>query len=326
MRSKIREPVQSQSQSRVRDRFGAVLTASMSVLSVEAVLGGIALFVWGRTRESPDLPYSGSGVFLLVLMAPVMAAAGAALAALLSIGVVMPLLGVAGWFGRRFSGREAWWWVPVLAAALTFPSVLAVVVLVEADVLTGLGGWLAVTAALAATALVARRLLLPGRPHLSGGAMFLRVALYGTLAVVAVGTLAGIGLYAGIGYEPPRLGAEGVAGTWSDGKGGTLTLTTDGKATATRVETFELDDSFETVVHKCTGTGTWVYDPGAGPWSQEVAVFVDDCPLDTWEVFGTSEHPKLFAYIGDPDSWDLYILERVDHAAPSGPRKDEPVS
>ncbi|MEV5884888.1 hypothetical protein AB0L74_19520 [Streptomyces sp. NPDC052020] len=79
-------------------------------------------------------------------------------------------------------------------------------------------------------------------------------------------------------------------------------------------------------MHECTGTGTWEYDPGAGPWSQEVAVFVDDCPLDTWEVLGTSQQPKLFVYIGDPDGWDLYILERVGQAALSGPREGEPVS
>ncbi|MEU6577159.1 hypothetical protein [Streptomyces sp. NPDC046805] len=181
------------------------------------------------------------------------------------------------------------------------------------------------TAALTATALVARRLLLPDRPWLSGGAMFGRVALYGTLAVATAGALAGIALYAGLAYEPPRLGAEGVAGTWSDGKGGTLTLTADGKAMATRVKTFDLDDSFDTVVHKCTGTGTWKYDPGAGPWAQEVDVFVDGCQLDTWEVFGTFEHPKLFVYIGDPDNWDLYILRRREQAVPSGSRQDEPV-
>lgn len=101
-----------------------------------------------------------------------MAAAGAVLGALLSVGVVMPLLVVAGWLGRRLSGREAWWWVPALAAAGTAPPVLAAAVLVEAGLLAGLGGWLAVTAALAATALAARRLLLPDRPRLSGGAMF----------------------------------------------------------------------------------------------------------------------------------------------------------
>jgi hypothetical protein len=310
MRSELQEPVQMQ--ARVQDRFGAVLTASMSVLFVEAVIGAIALFVWGQTQESPGLPYTGMGMFFLIVGAPFVAAAGAFLGALLSVGVVMPLLAVAGWLGRRLSGCEAWWGVPALTAAGTAPPALAVAVLVEAGLLAGLGGWLAVTAALAVTALVARRLLLPDRPQLSGGAMFGRVALYGTLAVVTAGTLAGIGLYAGIGYEPPRLSTERVAGTWADGKGGTLILTADGKATATRVETFDFDDSFEPVVHKCTGTGTWAYDPGAGPWSQEVDVSVNECSMDTWEVFGTPEHPKLFVYVGDPDTWDLYILQRHD--------------
>ncbi|MFE7307173.1 hypothetical protein ACFU8A_21790 [Streptomyces sp. NPDC057546] len=289
-----------------------MLTASMSMLSVEAVIGSIALIVWGQTQESPGLPYNAMGIIFLVLMAPFVVAAGAAFAALLSVGVVMPLLVVAGWLGRRLSGREAWWWIPALAAAGTAPPALATTVLVEAGLLAGLGGWLAVTAALAVTALVARRLLLPDRPRLSGGAMFRCVALYGTLAVVTVGTLGGIGLYAGIGYEPPRLSTERIAGTWSDGKGGTLILTAHGEATATHVETFDLDDSFEPVVHECTGTGTWEYDPGTGPWSQEVDVSLNDCPMDTWEVFGSPEHPKLFVYIGDPDSWDLYILQRRD--------------
>ncbi|MFD8821784.1 hypothetical protein ACFV1C_05365 [Streptomyces sp. NPDC059605] len=296
----------------MRDRFGAVLTASMSVLSVEAVIGTIALIVWEQTQESPGLPYNALGIIFLIVLAPFIAVAGAALGALLSVGVVMPLLVVAGWLGRRFPGREAWWWVPVLAAAGTAPPALAVSALVEAGPLAGSGGWLAATAAVAVTALVARRLLLPDRPWLSGGAMFGWVALYGTLAVVTVGVLGVIGLYAGIGYEPPRLSTERVAGTWSDGKGGTLVLTADGRATATRIETFGLDDSFDPVVHECTGTGTWEYDPGTGPWSQEVGVSFDDCSMDTWKVFGSSEHPKLFVYIGDPDSWDLYILRRRD--------------
>ncbi|MEU2288592.1 hypothetical protein ABZ614_43105 [Streptomyces sp. NPDC013178] len=294
----------------MRDRFGAVLTASVSVLSVEAGIGAIALFVWVQTQESPGLSYNPLMAFFLFLIAPFVAAAGAALGSLLSVGVVMPLLVVAGWLGRRLSGREAWWWVPAAAAAGAAALTLAAAVFLEAGLLAGLGWWLAVTAALVAPALVARRLLLPDRPWLSGGVMFGRVALYGTLAVVTAGTLAGIGLHAGIGYEPPRLSTERVAGTWSDGKGGTLRLTADGKATATRVETFDLDDSLDPVVHKCTGTGTWEYDPGDGPWSQKVDVSVGDCSMDTWEVFGTPEHPKLFVYIGDPDSWDLYILQR----------------
>jgi hypothetical protein len=181
-------------------------------------------------------------------------------------------------------------------------------------VLAGLGGWLALTAALAVPALVARRLLLPDRPRISGGTMFLRVALFGTLAVVTAATLATLALYAGIGYEPPRLSAQRVAGTWSDGKGGTLVLTADGRATATGVRTFEWGDSSEQVVRECTGTGTWEYDPGDGPWSQEVGVSVDDdaCDMDGWQVFGTLEQPKLYVYIGDPDAWDLYVLRRHD--------------
>ncbi|MEU2930659.1 hypothetical protein ABZ636_37400 [Streptomyces sp. NPDC007251] len=307
------------------DRFGAVLAASMSVLFVEAVIGAIAFVVWGQTQERPGLSYNAMSVIFLVVMAPFGAAAGAACGARLSVGVVMPVLVVAGWLGRRLSRREAWWWVPALAATGTAPFALAAAMLARTGLLAGLGVWLAVTAALAATVLVARRLLLVDRPWLSGGAMFGRVALHGTLAVVAAGTLAGIGLWAGIGYEPPRLSTEQVTGTWSDARGGTLILTADGGATATRVETFaDSDDVLEPVVHRCTGTGTWEYTRGTGPWSQEVDVSVDDCPMDTWEVFGTREHPKLYVYIGDPDNWNLYILQRRGRPLSFGSRRDEP--
>ncbi|WP_406090224.1 hypothetical protein [Streptomyces sp. NBC_01013] len=309
MRSENRDP--GRTQLRVRDRFAAVVTTSMAVLFVEAVVATIALFVWTQVRESPYGPGLDTwGVFLLAVLAPLAAVAGAALGYLLSIGFVMPLLVVAGWAGRRFPGREAWWWVPALAAPATALPSLVVAVLGETGPWAGLGGWLAVTAVLAAAALVARRLLLPDRPRLTGGAMFGRVAWYGTLAVLTAGLLAGIGLYAGIAYEPPELSAQQIAGTWADGKGGTLILTADGRATANRVETFDADDSFEPVAHPCTGTGTWEYDPGLGPWTQSVAVSVGDCSMDTWEVFGTNGHPKLFVYVEHPDSWGLYVLRR----------------
>ncbi|MFJ2645869.1 hypothetical protein ACIO1C_03920 [Streptomyces sp. NPDC087420] len=289
-----------------------MLTASVSVLCVEAVLGAIALFVQEQTYENAGLPHHPMAVLLLIVAAPFLAVAGAVLGALLSVGLVMPVLVVAAWLGRRLSG-EAWRWVPATAAAVTTPPALAAAVLAETGLLPGLGLWLVTTAALTATALVARRLLLPDRPRLSGGVMFGRVVLYGTLAVVTAVTLAGIGLFAGIGYEPPRLSAERVTGTWSDGRGGTLVLTPDGTATATGVETFA-DDFIDPVMRECTSTGTWEYDPGNGPWAQEVAVSADNCPTVTWEIFGTPEHPKLFVHIGDPDSWDLYILQRRDHA------------
>ncbi|MEV7567499.1 hypothetical protein [Streptomyces tanashiensis] len=139
------------------------------------------------------------------------------------------------------------------------------------------------------------------------------MALYGTPAVVTALALAWVALFAGIGYEPPRLDAEQIAGTYSDGKGGTLVLAPDGRATATRVDTFDFDDSFDSFKpqnHPCTGTGTWTYDPADGPYSQQVDVSVDACPvaMESWSVYGTREHPKLYVFIGDPDSWELYTL------------------
>ncbi|MFE0640965.1 hypothetical protein ACFW2Y_04990 [Streptomyces sp. NPDC058877] len=313
MRSEIQMPVSVRARGRAKDRFGAVLTASVSVLFVEAVIGITANFTWEQTQERPPLPYNALGLAVLVIAAPFIAALGAVLGTLVTVGAVMPLLSAASWLGRRFSGREAWWWVPVTTAAATAPPTLALALLTEAGVVACSGGWLAVTAALTAPALVARRLLLPGRPALSGTTMFGRIALYGTLAAVTAWTLAGIALYAGIGYEPPRLSTEQIAGTYSDGKGGILTLAPDGTATATRVDTFAFDDSldpFEPQVHACTGTGTWAYDPADGPRSQQVDVTVDACPvgMGNWGVYGTREHPKLYVFIGDPDAWELYVL------------------
>ncbi|MFC9398145.1 hypothetical protein ACFTWS_34065 [Streptomyces sp. NPDC057027] len=312
MRSEMQAPEadHAQAQLRVKDRFGAVLTASVSVLLVEAAIGMFANFVWEQTQENPPLPYNA----LTVIAVPFLAAAGAALGALVTVSLIMPLLAAAAWLGRTFSGSEVWWWVPAVTAATTAPPVLAVAILGEAGLLAAFGGWLTVATTLAVPALVARRLLLPNRPPLSGRTMFGRIALYGTLATVTAFTLVGIALYSGIGYVPPRLDAERIAGTYTDGKNGTLVLSPDGKATATRVDTFSYDsiDSFEPDTHECTGTGTWAYDPGDGPYSQQVDVSIESCPvaMDSWSVYGTREHPKLYVFIGDPDSWDLYTLRR----------------
>ncbi|MGW6396437.1 hypothetical protein ACWFR1_39420 [Streptomyces sp. NPDC055103] len=288
-----------------------MVTASVSVLLVEAVIGMTAVLVWEQTEEAPALPYHALG---LVIAVPFMVLVGAVLGALVTVSTVMPLLTLAAWLGRTLSGREAWWWVPAATAAATAPAVLAVALLTEAGFLACLAGWLTATTALATPGLVARRLLLPDRPPLSGREMFGRVALYGTLAAVTAFTLAGVALFAGIGYEPPLLNAEQIAGTYSDGKGGTLTLSPDGKAVATHVDTFGFDpvDSFEPVVRKCTGTGTWAYDPVDGPYTQQVNVSIDACSfaMDSWSVYGTHEHPKLYVFVGDPDAWELYTLRR----------------
>ncbi|MER7728094.1 hypothetical protein [Streptomyces sp. NPDC096323] len=46
------------------------------------------------------------------------------------------------------------------------------------------------------------------------------------------------------------------------------------------------------------------------PWSPEGCYCWTVGGSRTWEVYGSSEHPKLFVFIGDPDSWDLYALRR----------------
>jgi hypothetical protein len=116
------------------------------------------------------------------------------------------------------------------------------------------------------------------------------------------------GLSAGFGYAPPRLSTQRVAGTWTDGKGGSLVLTADGTVTAIGVRLFDFDD-----VHTCTGAGTWSYNEGAPVWSQGVSVSVAGCDMETtWQVLGTAEHPKLYVFIGDPDEENLYVLRHRD--------------
>ncbi|MEU9704074.1 hypothetical protein [Streptomyces sp. NPDC047981] len=307
------------------DRFGAAFTASFSVLFFEAVIGAIVFFVWMETQEVPALGYNLFNILFLFVMGLVAVAAGAVGAALLSAGVVIPLVAVAGWLGRKVSGRDVWWWIPLLAAVggtlpgLVFASMVPAGF--PANVESGLIGWFIGAAALGVPALVVRRLVLPDRPRVSGIAMFGRVALYGTLGVVVTGAFAGAALYAGIGYEPPRLTAERLAGTWSDGMGGRITFTADGKVTADGVRTFGFRDDRDDAGRPCAGAGTWVHDPGDGAWSQNVEVSVDACKgsLGPWEVFGTPEHPKLYVLVGDPDAWDLYILEPDDQP------REEPV-
>ncbi|MEU3610419.1 hypothetical protein AB0E83_34035 [Streptomyces sp. NPDC035033] len=304
----------------VRDRLPAVLVTSMAVQLAEAAIGTVALFVWERTLETPGRSFSAMGLFLLAAAAPFVVAAGAVVALVLSAVCVAPLTAAAGWLGRRFSGREAWWWVPPAAAAGTAPPVLAAALWKGIGPLPALVCWGVAAVGLAVPVLVVRRLVLPDRPRVSGRAMLGGVAVYGTLAVVTAWAAAGAALEAGAGYEPPRLDARRIAGTWSDGRGGTLTLTAGGGATAVRVAAFGPDDDVEQMTASCDGAGTWTYTPGRSPWSQEVVVAVDGCDLAPWGVYGTPERPKLFVYAGDPDLGDLYVLRRDPEGGSGGDR------
>ncbi|MGW4161481.1 hypothetical protein [Streptomyces sp. NPDC004788] len=190
----MRSELRSERLIRVGDRLGAIIIVSMTVLGVEAVIGALALWVW-----LPSLTWTPGTVFALLLLIPVSAVAGTAVGALLSVAAVAPLLGLARWSGRRFEGRESWYWVPAVTAAVAVLPVLGGMVALGAGPLWSPVCWLATTVALTVPALVARRLLLPDRPYISGGALFGWVALYGTLALVAAFALAGFALWPGIG-------------------------------------------------------------------------------------------------------------------------------
>ncbi|MCX2180953.1 hypothetical protein KV205_10475 [Streptomyces sp. SKN60] len=185
----------------VRDRLGAILIVSMTVLGIEAVIGVTALSVW-----IPSLTYTPGTVFALLLFVPISAVAGTAVGALLSVAVVAPLLALARWAGRRIDGCDSWYWVPAVTAVVTLLPVLGGAAALGAGPLWSPVWWLGTTAALTVPSLVARRLLLPDRPYVTGGAMFGWVVLYGTLALVTAFALAGFAVWAGAGHEPAPLG------------------------------------------------------------------------------------------------------------------------
>ncbi|MFF9865258.1 hypothetical protein ACF1G0_07520 [Streptomyces sp. NPDC013953] len=286
------------------NRFGGSVLVSMSVLFVETVLGGMALFVTRLTEPSPGLGGSALGVLLLPVVLIVF---GAPLGFAVSVSVVLPLVTLSAWLGRRVRGRASWWWVPAVAGAAFAVPVLGIGVLAGAGWDTMARAWLVGWAALVAPVLAVRPVAL--RPvEVRTGRAFGRVALYGTAAVVALAALIGIGFGTGLlrEYHPPQLSHARLVGTWTDGDGGTLRLAADGTATATGLDRHTYDD-FDHVVEECSGTGTWTYDEGDGPWTQTVDVRAGGCG-EEWEVGGEPDRVTLYTFIGDPDSGELYEL------------------
>ncbi|MFF8505564.1 hypothetical protein ACF07L_33645 [Streptomyces anulatus] len=279
--------------------YGLSLLLSILTLLIEAVIALIVAVVYGFTQESPN---AGGGSALFIFFLPVLAVFGIAVAGALSVVLVFPTAWLSDVLGRRFGGREAWWWVPAVAAAVSFVPGVAL------SAGTGPVGiavmWLLTTAAITVPALLWRS----RRERIFGP-----VTLWGLVAVVLTAVVGGVGLATGVfpEYRPPAVTSADIVGRWSDGHGGTLTFTADGRVSAVGVDTDTDADAGDSELESCTGQGTWTYEPGRGAWSQVVDVTVDLCTFDYWNVGGTESRPALYRYIGDPDSGNLYRLTRT---------------
>ncbi|MFD9635299.1 hypothetical protein [Streptomyces violascens] len=283
--------------------YGRMLRVSTLVLLLEAALAVVVAMVLGQTRESPN---AGGNYALGILALPFLAVVGVVLAAVVSAVLVLPAIWLSDALGRRFGGRTAWWWVPLAIGAVTLATVVLMMPGDRAEWVRAIEWRLLAAGLLTAPALLGRS---------RRRRLFVPVLLWGTLAVAGTGVVGALALGTGLlpEYRPPTVTPAALAGTWSDGKGGTLTLTPDGRATASGVDE---DTSFDDAVKKCAGQGTWMLRPGTTAWDQAVDVTVGDCSREAWNVGGTESRVTLYHYIGDPDSWDLYELRK----APGSPR------
>jgi hypothetical protein len=286
--------------------YGAVLV-SMTALFFEAVVTAVGYWFVSLAWEVPDRSPSG-GAFL-VLALPLLAGFGAVVGYLISVLLVIPTTALAGRLSRRALGRDAWWAVVVVAVVEAAGLSGGPCAVVGATLATTVRWWLYVSAVLTTTALAVRLTAHHPRKRarqfgLTAGAGAAAVVLTVAAGAVAYGT--------GLAHEyaPPRLTRATLAGLWSDGDGGTLRLTADGTATANRLKDYAFDQTSDDPATKCGGKATWTFDPGGGPWDQELHVPIKSCAKADWYVTGTAERPKLFFYIGDPDSWDLYVLTK----------------
>lgn len=218
-----------------------------------------------------------------------------------SAAIALPVVQLSRWWARRAGRAETLPWC--LAACGT----VAVCIGVPTALLSS--GWTALLPAL----LVAFLALAPAvlctravtRRQGIGARFRLTAIVFGSgLALSGAVLVAGLAAYAtGLlqVYEPPRLTSTQLVGTWTDGKGGTLSLRPDGTAVA---------DKLGHMSEGCSGSGTWTRG-----WSSvgapQVEASIPGCSGNGgWEFGGTEDEPALYYWIGDPDSMNQYRLHR----------------
>jgi hypothetical protein len=286
---------------------GAVLVCT-TALFFEVVVTTVAYFFVNLSREAPDASNAGLGLVLLPVLLVLFAVV---VGPLISILLVIPVVALADRLSRRTTGDE-WWRVPLLASAEAAVLVAWPCQAFGTAPATTVECWLYASTALSVPALMVR--LTVRRPR-SPARWFLRSLAAGTAAVVRTVTTGAVAYGTGLvrEYEPPRLTPATLAGVWSDGDGGTLRLAPDGTARADRLKDYPWEGTSDEAPNRCDGQGTWHFDPGEDPRSQELTLDIKGCENDewgAWYVLGTAGRPKLYYYIGDPDSWDLYVLTK----------------
>ncbi|MFI1797796.1 hypothetical protein ACH427_10615 [Streptomyces sp. NPDC020379] len=297
------------------DGFGAAFCASMAGLCAEAVIGGTVAVLVMLSREHDGLPHN-----VAVIIA---AALGIAFFAVLVSGfvtgvAVMPALGLARRVARRMGRAERLRLdlaaVPVVAALLViaFGGVAALGSLAFAPALSYVLWWAGLTAGLlpaAFVAAVAGRRVRGGRPK----GLVRRIARDGALTWLAVAVV-GAGVY-GTGlvkvYEPPQLHKSDLAGTWTDGHGGTVKFDADGGAVAQGLDNYVWDETGKDRPKDCDGSGNWKPLRENGK-IESVALRIKSCELSRdWSVGGTQKKPRIYHEIGKPGSGKRYVLTKV---------------
>ncbi|MGW6295447.1 hypothetical protein [Streptomyces sp. NPDC055058] len=271
-------------------------------LAAECALA-LCVFLVLIGREE-DFYFSGGGTFLGLILGALLFVGVAGVVSLTGSAVVLPLV----WLSRRWARRAGradstmrCLAVCVLAAAVAGAGAGAVWALLGGEGTALLFVAPAVFVVLTPPALCARavtavrrtgvRLAVPAVVAIAGAALS-AVVIAGGVVAYATGLLEL--------YQPPRLTQEQLVGTWTDDRGGTLTLRADGTAVA---ENLGVDG-------RCSDSGTWEREEGTQD-DLQLDLRSDDCLTGTYEFAGTEERPSLFEWVGELDMYDRYILRRT---------------